>query len=129
MPTFWDFFGFGSKRRTALEGFDRVLSQLQVNPGLIDDGMRYAIYGAVQSLSPALLDQRLRDAAELISLCVLGPTETAAVWGDAVCRARDARLTAALDDQSSDSLDTRVIKLVLMKGIASPEVAARVELE
>jgi hypothetical protein len=128
MPSFWDFFGFGSKRRTALEGFDRALSQLQVNPSAIDDGIRYAIYGTVQALAPEDIDRSLRHAAELISFCVLGPTETAAVWGAEARMAQEARLTAAVEG-GGDSLDAKVIKLVLLKGIASPEVAARVALD
>lgn len=129
MAPFWDFFGFSSKRHTALEEFDRALSQLQVNPATIDDGMRYAIYAAIQGFAPKAIDQSLRDAARLISFCVLGPSETTATWGPEVSAAQETRLLAAVEDDGGDSLDAKVVKLVLLKGIASPEVTARVALD
>jgi hypothetical protein len=43
MFSFLDIFG-GSKRRAALDVFDRTLTQLEVNPAYVDDGMRFAVY-------------------------------------------------------------------------------------
>jgi hypothetical protein len=125
---FMDIFG-SSKRRAALQLFDHTLTQLEVNPAYIDDGMRFAIFRWVEAAAPADIDQAMRDAASMISFCVLGPAETEAVWGPAVRDARDARFTAVLNGGDEDSLDARMIKLTLAKDIAAPEIRARVSLD
>ena len=126
-----DFLGFDSKRRTALKGFDQALTALEVNPAYIDDGMRYLVYKwveeeeAAQALpGPGLMDRRLQEAATLISYCVLGPTETEAVWGDTVRAERGRRFEAALANGHDEDFDVRLIKLVLTKGVAAPEISA-----
>jgi len=131
---FFDFLGFGSKRRSALQLFDRSLVGLEVNPGYIDDGMRYAVYKwatllVTQSGRQETIDDVMRESAALISFCVIGPAETESLWGAHVRAEREARFDAALADEDGDSLDSRLIKLVLAKGIAAPDIAARVELD
>jgi hypothetical protein len=132
----FDFFGFGSRRRTALQGFDRALTDLEVNPAYVDDGMRFLVYKwAEQELAllpeddPGLMDRRLREAAELISFCVLGPAETDSMWGPEVRRQRQQRFDAALGDPGADTMDANLIKLALAKGIAAPDIAAQATLE
>ena len=134
MLGFFDFLGFGSKRRSALQLFDRTLARLEVNPAYIDDGMRFAIYKWAQLLAPPELgperfDTYMREAAALISFCVIGAAETQALWGDDVRAAREARLNAVLVDETADTFDARIVKLVLAKEIAAPDIRARVSLE
>ncbi len=134
MLGFFDFLGFGSKRRSALQLFDRTIAQNEVNPAYIDDGMRFAIYKWAQLLAPHELgperfDLFLREAAILISFCVIGPAETQALWGEEVRAAREARFNAVLADETADTFDARIVKLVLAKGIAAPDIRARVSLE
>ena len=131
----FEFLGFGSKRRTALRAFDRALSDLQVNPAYIDDGMRYAIYKWVTdeeadlNADPGYVDRRMTAAAALISFCVLGFSETTEVWGETVAAERRHRFDAVLAASDNDGFDTRIIKLVLAKGIAAPDIAAAVTLD
>lgn len=129
-----DFFG-GSKRRSALQLFDRTLAALEVNPAYVDDGMRFAIFrwaraAAENTMSEnGVIDGLMREAAALISFCVLGPAETEAQWGPGARQEREARFNAAIDAGDEESFDVKVIKLVLAKGIAAPDVLERVSLE
>jgi len=136
MSGFFDFFGFGSKRRSALQAFDRSLIALEVNPAYIDDGMRYLIYkwaeeheAALPAADPSAIDRQLADAAQLISYCVLGPAETENVWGPAVRAARQARFEAALGRGDEEDFDVRLIKLVLAKEVAASDIRAVVSLD
>ncbi len=131
---FFDFLGFGSKRRSALQLFDRTLVELEVNPAYIDDGMRFAVYKWALMLAHPdgdgrNLDAIMHEAAALMSFCVLGPTETEALWGAGVRAAREARFDNVLARGEEDSFDALLIKLVLAKGIAAPDLRARLELE
>jgi hypothetical protein len=129
-----DFFG-GSKRRSALQLLDRTLTLLEVNPAYVDDGMRFAIYrwaraAAENTISEnGVIDGLIREAAALISFCVLGPAETEAQWGPEVRQEREARFNAAIEAGDDESFDAKLIKLVLAKGIAAPDVLERVSLE
>jgi hypothetical protein len=134
MVTIQDFFG-GSKRRSALQLLDRSLGELEVNPAYIDDGMRFAIYRWAQEAAAGtvsesgVMDGLMRRAAELISFCVIGPAETEAQWGAGVRAEREARFDAVLASADEETLDARLIKLVLAKAIAAPDIQARVSLE
>jgi hypothetical protein len=131
---FFDFLGFSSKRRTALQVFDRTLGNLEVNPAYVDDGMRFAIYKWAELLerqagTSDAMDRIMREAAALISFCVLGAEETEALWGAEVRQEREARFMAAIKEENDDGFDARLVKLVLAKGIAAPDITARVELD
>ena len=128
MLGFFDFFGFGSKRRSALQLFDRTLVNLEVNLAYIDDGMRFAIYkwaNALSQNSGAALDHLMREAAAMISYCVLGPAETEAQWGPEVRAEREARFSGVLARGEEDTFDAMLIKLTLAKDIAAPDIRAR----
>lgn len=134
MVSIQDFFG-GSRRRSALHLLDRSLTALEVNPAYIDDGMRFAIYrwaeeAAANTAAPGgVTDALMRSAAEMISFCVIGPAETEATWGSVTRDAREARFDAVLASGEDESFDARLIKLVLAKGIAAPDIVSRVSLE
>jgi hypothetical protein len=133
MVSIQDFFG-GSKRRSALQLLDRALAELEVNPAYLDDGMRFAIYGwaqqaAAQAASESgAVDTLMRRAAELMSFCVIGPAETEGQWGLGVRAEREAMFDAAIDGDE-ESFDAKLIKLVLAKGIAAPDILSRVSLD
>lgn len=133
MVSIIDFFG-GSKRRSALQLLDRTLSDLQVNPAYIDDGMRFAIFrwaqtAAADTISESgVIDALMRQAATMISFCVIGPAETETLWGAQVRAEREARFDAAIEGDDED-FEAKLIKLVLAKGIAAPDIQARVSLE
>ena len=129
-----DFFG-GSRRRAAIQLLDRTLANLEVNPAYIDDGMRFAIYrwaraaGEGTVAENGVVDALMREAAALISFCVLGPGETEAMWGADVRAEREARFDAVIASGEDDSFDAKLIKLVLAKGVAAPEILERVSLD
>ncbi|MEQ9447901.1 MAG: hypothetical protein RLN70_03230 [Rhodospirillaceae bacterium] len=131
----FEFLGIGSKRRWALRVFDKTLGELQVNPAYVDDGMRYLIYNwaaeleALRGGEKGVIDAIMRDAATLVSLCILGPAETKEMWGEAVSDARQARFDAAIAKNDDEDFDTRLIKLVLTKGNAAADIRAVVELD
>jgi len=134
MFTLQDFFG-GSKRRSALLLLDRALTALEVNPAYIDDGMRFAIFRWAQAAAAntvsesGVMDALMRRAAELISFCVIGPAETEAQWGATVRAEREARFDAVIASGDDETFDAKLIKLVLAKEIAAPDIQARVSLE
>ncbi len=135
MVSIIDFFG-GSKRRSALQLLDRTLGELEVNPAYIDDGMRFAIFRWAQAAAAdtvsenGVLDGLMREAAAMISFCVIGAAETETLLGANARVERDARFHAAIDGGDDDeSFDAKLIKLVLAKGIAAPDILARVSLE
>ena len=136
--SFFDFLGFGSERRSALQVFDRTLSELAVNPAYVDDGMRFAVYkwalqvetpsGEAGGVTAGGLDRTMREAAALFSFCVLGPAETENLWGPAVRATREARFDAVLARGEEESFDALLIKLVLAKGIAAPDLWVTLDL-
>ena len=134
MVTIQDFFG-GSKRRSALQLLDRALADLEVNPGYIDDGMRFAIFRWAQDAAAGtahesgVMDRLMRAAAELISFCVIGSAETEAQWSADIRIERETRFNTVIDGGEDETFDAKLIKLVLAKGIAAPDIRARVSLE
>ncbi len=130
-----DFLGIGSKRRWALHLLDRTLGELEVHPARLDDGMKYVIYNwAVAEESRAggvdgTMDSIMRNAAILLSYCILGPAETEELWGAAVRSARETRFEAVLERGEDQTFDARLIKLVLAKGLAAPDIQVRAKLE
>lgn len=134
MITLQDFFG-GSRRRAALKLLDRTLTEMEVNLAYIDDGMRFAIFRWAQETAigsaaeSAAIDELMRRAAALISYCVIGPAETEATWGPDVRIERQERFDRVISAGEDETFDARLIKLVLAKGIAAPDIQAQVSLE
>lgn len=134
MVSIADFFG-SSKRRAALQLLDRTLTSYEVNPAYIDDGMRFAIFRWAQEAAAGTMsehgvtDALMREAAAMISFCVIGPAETEEIWGAAIRAEREARFDAVLASGDEETFDAKLIKLVLAKDIAAPDILARVGLE
>ena len=126
--------GLGSKRRSALRTLDAALSAGKVNPAYVDDGMRYAIYRWATEEEAALgagtsyMDQRMKEAAALMSFCVIGAQDTETEFGAEVRAERERRFESALLEANDESFDARLVKLVLAKGIAAADITARVDL-
>ncbi len=132
----FDIFGVGSKRKWALKLLDSTLVNLEVSSSQIDDGMKYVIYDwALQDprnesgFNENIVDSIMKEAATMISFCVLGPAETEELWGATVRQSREQRFTGVLENGENDSLDARIIKLILAKGIAAADIKSQVELE
>ncbi len=130
-----DFLGFGNKRRWALQLLDKTLGELEVNPGYLDDGMKYIIYDWVieeetrAGGAKGVLDSAIRESAALLSFCILGAEETEELWGPAVRSTREARFNIVLEREEDETLEAKLIKLVLAKGLAAPDIRARVALD
>jgi hypothetical protein len=132
----FDFLGFGNRRKWALQAFDRALDEYEVNRAYVDDGMRYAVYkwalieeGRIAPADFGTLDRIMREAAAMISFCVLGPAETEQVWGEQERAQRQARFDAALARADEENFEVKIIKLVLAKGVAAPDIRAQASLE
>lgn len=132
--TWMESLGLGSKRRSALRTLDAALSAGKVNPAYVDDGMRYAIYRwateeeAVLGADSGYVDRRMKEAAALMSFCVIGAADTEAELGADARAERERRFEAALLEANDESFDARLVKLVLAKGIAAADITARVDL-
>ena len=132
----FDFLGFGNRRKWALQAFDRALDEFEVNRAYVDDGMRYAVYkwalveeGRIAPADFGALDRIMREAAAFISFCVLGAAETEELWGAESRAQRQAQFDAALARGDEETLEVKLIKLVLAKGVAAPDIRAQVSLE
>jgi hypothetical protein len=132
----FDFLGFGNRRKWALDVFDRALTEFEVNRAYVDDGMRYAVYkwalteeGRTPPADFDALDRIMREAAAMISFCVLGPAETEQIWGPRKRAQRQAHFDAALARAEEEPFEAKLIKLVLAKGVAAPDIRALVDLE
>ncbi len=129
-----DFLGLGSRRRTALRGFDAALVAGEVNPAYVDDGMRYIIYKwateeeAAFGLDPSHLDRRMIEAAGVLSYCVLGPTEMESIFGPEARKRGEDVMARALAPDGDETFEARIVKLALARGIAAAEIAEQVEL-
>ena len=130
-----DFLGFGSKRRSALQLLDKTLDELKVNPAYLDNGLKYVIYKWVieeekqAGSSKDTIDYKIREAAALLSFCIIGAEETERLWGLEARSSRELRLNAVLEHNKNDTIDANLIKLVLAKGLAAPDIRMRVELD
>ena len=60
---------------------------------------------------------------------ILGAAETETLWGPDVRAAREARFNAVLERGEEDTFDAMLIKLVLAKDIAAPDIRARAALD
>lgn len=130
-----DFLGFGNKRRWALQLLDKTLDELEVNPAYFDNGLKYVIYKWVTEEEQRTIstkggiDYTIREAAALLSFCIIGAEETERLWGPAARSSRENRLNAVLKHNKNDTLDANLIKLVLAKGLAAPDIRMRVKLD
>jgi hypothetical protein len=96
--------------------------------------MRFAVYKwavaqDAEGGAGGATDHLLHEAATMISFCVLGPAETEALWGAEVRNAREARFNAVLERGEEDTFDAMLIKLVLAKDIAAPDIRSRAALD
>ena len=110
---------------------------LEVNPAYIDDGMRYAVYkwalAEEARIAPAdfgALDRIMREAATLLSFCIIGAAETEIPLGRTdPGRTGGRRSMRCIANGEDQTFDARLIKLVLAKDVAAPDIRAQVTLD
>lgn len=119
-------FGLFGKSRplVALEG---ELREAGLHPRLVHDAVKLTVLRLLPDGGKTARPDELRDAAELLAYCILGPDDFAEAT---TVRTRDAverRLDAVLDHPQS--LDAQIVLLALKTDNAAPEVAERFEVE
>ncbi len=114
---------FGRSRE--LRQLDQAVRAVGLHPRLVPDAVQLT---TVKLLAEAATGQRAYDAAaEMLAYCMLGPEVFAGDNGADLTAAVETRLEAALE--AGDSLDARLVLLVLHAGVIQPRVVERYEIE
>ncbi len=114
---------FGRSRE--LRQLDQAVRAVGLHPRLVPDAVQLT---TVKLLAEAGTGQRAYDAAaEMLAYCMLGPEVFAGDNGADLTAAVETRLEAALE--AGDSLDARLVLLVLHAGVIQPQVVERYEIE
>lgn len=129
-------FGFGGKKRFYFKAFDRGLREAGVHPALVEDAMRLAVYRWVSDRvpgpgrDPGLFHQEEMEAAGRFAAFVMtGPATLTAESAGAHLGELEARFDAVLDAPDHDTVDTRLVRLILSLDRAADEIASRIEIE
>ncbi len=114
---------FGRSRE--LRQLDQAVRAVGLHPRLVPDAVQLT---TVKLLAEAATGQRAYDAAaEMLAYCMLGPQVFTDDNGADLTVAVETRLEAALE--AGDSLDARLVLLVLHAGVIQPQVVERYEIE
>ncbi len=114
---------FGRSRE--LQRLDQAVRAVGLHPRLVPDAVQLT---TVKLLAEAGTGQRAYDAAaEMLAYCMLGPEVFAGDNGADLTAAVETRIEAALE--AGDSLDARLVLLVLHAGVIQPQVVERYEIE
>lgn len=129
-------FGFGGKKRFYFQAFDRGLRDAGVHPALVEDAMRLAVYRWVMDRLPApgrdpgLFHQEEMEAAGRFAAFVLiGPGEIVAQGAGARLGELEARFDTVLDAPDHDTVDARLVRLIVSLDRAADDIASRIEIE
>ncbi len=131
-----DFLGFGSKRKTAFRILDREWAALDIDVRTVDNGVRQLLYQWTEEHTrhEEEADRILLDLAAFSGFLMRGPELAVRTLGrDGVSR-MEYRLDGALRTEektadAQDSLDEKVIKLILAAGLADRDIEALVSLD
>jgi len=126
-----DFLGFGSKRKSAFRLLDREGGALDVDLRTVDDGIRQLLYQWAQQDAESTdhLDALLTDWAMFTGYLMRGPELSKRGLGSLTVTEFAARLENAVSNQDQESIDVRLIKLILATGRADRDIAAVIGLE
>lgn len=137
-----DFLGFGSKRKTAFQVLDREWTAMDIDIRRVDSGVRQLFYQWAQEggdTAKEALDPILLDIATFAGYLMLGPELGARPFGPDGLAAMEARLNKALEEDAAahdnpendttPSLDVRIVKLILATNLADRDIEAMVGLE
>lgn len=131
-----DILGFGSKRKTAFRILDREWAALSVDPRPIDGGVRQLLFQWAGEYGDhgGEIDATLLDLAAFTGFLMLGPELAARPFGKDGLAAMEYRLESALlaasrDGDKEESLDVKVIKLILAAKLADRDIETLVTLD
>ena len=113
-----------SKPLTALEA---ALREAGLHPRLLPDSIKLTVLRLLPDGGEAAPPDELREAAELLAYCILGPQGFAEATSPRAGLAVERRLDAVLDHPQS--LDAQIVVLMLKTDNADPAVAERFEVE
>ncbi len=110
-------------RSAAIAALDDALRGAGVHPLLIPEAVKLTVL-KLHRRHPEGSDAT---SAALMGYCLLGHEGFADSTDPIAAQAADARVEAALED--GDTLDARLILLMLHAGLIAPEIADRIDLE
>lgn len=116
---------FGRARE--LRQLDAALRAVDLHPALVPDAVQLTAVRLLKAEAGEPAEPHYAALAELMAYCLIGASNFTAVNGEAPAAAVEARLAAAIAD--GDSLDARVVLLLLHAGIVQPGVIERFGLE
>ena len=122
-------FGFLGRfgRARELRQLDDALRAVDVHPALVPDAVELTALRLMQAELGTLADHHYGVAAALIAYCIIGANNFAGVNGEAMTQAVEERIDAAIAD--SDSLDAKLLLLLLHAGVLHPSVVDQFGLE
>ena len=122
-------FGFLGRfgRAQELRRLDEALRAVDLHPALVPDAVELAAVRLIQAEKPSLDARDYAAAAELIGYSMIGADGFAGANDEALAAAVEARIEAAI--ATGDSLDARLLLLLLHAGVIQPSVIAHFALE
>ena len=122
-------FGFLGRfgRARELRQLDDALRAVDLHPALVPDAVELAAVRLLQAEKGSPQPHDYAAAAELIGYCMIGGDGFAGANDEALAEAVEARIETAID--SGDSLDAKLILLLLHAAVIQPSVIARFGLE
>lgn len=116
-------------RSSDLRQLDAALRAVDVHPRLVPDAVKLTIVSLMKEEAggrePA--PHTYRSAAEIVGTCTIGADAFAGANGEGALNRVEERIEAAL--QAGDSLDARLLMLMLHSGTMQPSVRDRYRLE
>ena len=122
-------FGFLGRfgRARELRQLDDALRAVDVHPALVPDAVQLTAVRLLQAERGRPEPVDYAAAAELIAYCMIGASNFTAANDLATAEAVEARIEAAI--AHGDSLDARLVLLLLHAGIVNPGIVERFGLE
>ena len=116
-------------RSSDLRQLDAALRAVDLHPRLVPEAVKLTIVSLLKEECghPEPPAEAYRAAAELVAYCMVGVEAFAGGNDESLANAVEARIEAAL--QAGDSLDARLLLLMLHAGTLQPSVRDRYGLE
>jgi hypothetical protein len=115
-------------RSIKLQCLDQALRAVDLHPRLVPESVKLATLTLIEEARgrPAT-DADFAAASAILGYCMLGAERFAEVNGEDAAEAVEDRVEAAVAE--GDSLDARLVLLVMHAGVVQPEVVRRFGLE
>ena len=116
---------FGRARE--LRQLDEALRAVDLHPAMVPNAVQMTAVRLLQAERSPPEPVDFAAMAELMAYCMIGASNFTAANDEALALAVEARLATAIDD--GDSLDARIVLLLLHAGVIQPGVVSRFGLE